>query len=148
VSGAVSSVLSAIHTGWAYFSFASHLFLNPGFFFLFESCTWSYEHKTFQLKIFYFFLKFTIEKEKKMWCLILVSFYLAPVLNGFNLEPRIPVIKNGLPGSYFGYSVAQHQSINEGSGSTLNWSVLIIMQHVVGERESLTNRVARGCSTV
>ena len=67
-----------------------------------------------------------------MWCLILISFYLAPVLNGFNLEPRIPVIKNGLPGSYFGYSVAQHQSINEGSGSTLNWSVLIIiMQHVV-----------------
>lgn len=29
----------------------------------------------------------------------------------FNLEPRIPVIKRGMEGSYFGYSVAEHQEI-------------------------------------
>lgn len=31
----------------------------------------------------------------------------------FNLEPRIPVIKRGLTGSYFGYSVAEHQEISD-----------------------------------
>ncbi|KFM71697.1 hypothetical protein X975_10596, partial [Stegodyphus mimosarum] len=31
----------------------------------------------------------------------------------FNLETRIPVIKEGPTGSYFGYSVAQHQLTNE-----------------------------------
>ncbi|CAH0386379.1 unnamed protein product [Bemisia tabaci] len=31
----------------------------------------------------------------------------------FNLETRIPVIKNGRKESYFGYSVAAHQSVNE-----------------------------------
>ncbi|XP_015438656.1 PREDICTED: integrin alpha-PS1 [Dufourea novaeangliae] len=31
----------------------------------------------------------------------------------FNLEPRIPVIKRGLNGSYFGYSVAEHQEISD-----------------------------------
>ncbi|GBP30973.1 hypothetical protein EVAR_81871_1 [Eumeta japonica] len=29
---------------------------------------------------------------------------------GFNLEPRIPVVKFGSPGSYFGFSVAEHQT--------------------------------------
>ena len=27
----------------------------------------------------------------------------------FNLEPRIAIVKEGPKGSYFGYSVAQHQ---------------------------------------
>lgn len=27
---------------------------------------------------------------------------------GFNLEPKLPVIKRGDPSSYFGFSVAQH----------------------------------------
>ncbi|KAL0883105.1 hypothetical protein ABMA27_016566 [Loxostege sticticalis] len=30
----------------------------------------------------------------------------------FNLEPRIPVIKFGETGSYFGFSVAEHQTVN------------------------------------
>ncbi|XP_033229880.1 integrin alpha-PS1 isoform X2 [Belonocnema kinseyi] len=30
-------------------------------------------------------------------------------VNSFNLEARIPVIKRGSPGSYFGFSVAEHQ---------------------------------------
>ncbi|XP_063973900.1 integrin alpha-PS1 isoform X1 [Diachasmimorpha longicaudata] len=33
--------------------------------------------------------------------------------SGFNLEPRIPVIKRGVSGSYFGYSVAEHQDDSE-----------------------------------
>ena len=29
----------------------------------------------------------------------------------FNLEPRLAIVKRGRPGSYFGYSVAQHQIV-------------------------------------
>lgn len=55
----------------------------------------------------------------------LVNTLLAGVLfltlaNGFNLEPRIPVIKNGMAGSYFGYSVAEHQSVSVETGAVLN----------------------------
>ena len=42
------------------------------------------------------------------------------VVIGFNLEQRIPVIKNGMAGSYFGYSVAQHQSVSLETGAILN----------------------------
>ena len=31
--------------------------------------------------------------------------------SGFNLDPRIPVVKTGAGGSYFGYSVAQHRTL-------------------------------------
>ena len=30
-------------------------------------------------------------------------------VSAFNLEPRIAIVKTGPKGSYFGYSVAQHQ---------------------------------------
>ena len=30
----------------------------------------------------------------------------------FNLEPRIAIVKRGPVGSYFGYSVAQHQIVD------------------------------------
>jgi hypothetical protein len=43
----------------------------------------------------------------------IVQFNFDSVLT-FNLESRLPVIKIGdIPGSYFGYSVAQHQTVNE-----------------------------------
>ncbi|XP_054286091.1 integrin alpha-PS1-like isoform X2 [Macrosteles quadrilineatus] len=45
-------------------------------------------------------------------CLFLVLTHTSVVLC-FNLETRLPVIKRGTEGSYFGYSVAEHQSINE-----------------------------------
>ncbi|XP_075237654.1 multiple edematous wings [Lycorma delicatula] len=32
---------------------------------------------------------------------------------GFNLESRLPVIKRGSEGSYFGYSVAEHQAVSD-----------------------------------
>lgn len=38
----------------------------------------------------------------------------------FNLEPRIPVIKFGEPGSYFGFSVAEHITF-KGNGSQISW---------------------------
>jgi hypothetical protein len=56
---------------------------------------------------------------------VLLLLLLLEVTVGFNLEPRIPVVKNGRSGSYFGYSVAQHQSTFSLSGTdTLsNWLV-------------------------
>ncbi|CAH0585673.1 unnamed protein product [Chrysodeixis includens] len=41
-------------------------------------------------------------------------------VTSFNLEPRIPVIKFGEPGSYFGFSVAEHLTIS-GDGSQTSW---------------------------
>ncbi|XP_058799124.1 integrin alpha-PS1 isoform X2 [Phymastichus coffea] len=38
---------------------------------------------------------------------LLLSF--SALTRGFNLEPRIPVIKRGASGSYFGFSIAEHQ---------------------------------------
>lgn len=32
---------------------------------------------------------------------------------GFNLETRLPIVKRGVKDSYFGYSVAGHQSLDE-----------------------------------
>lgn len=47
------------------------------------------------------------------------------LVHGFNLEPRIPVIKKGLSGSYFGYSVAEHQEIpDDDKGRPKSWYVL------------------------
>ena len=34
------------------------------------------------------------------------------VVAGFNLEPRLAVVKEGVPGSYFGFAVEQHQIAN------------------------------------
>jgi hypothetical protein len=38
---------------------------------------------------------------------------LAAAAGAFNLEPRLAVVKRGRPGSYFGYSVAQHQMFGD-----------------------------------
>lgn len=38
----------------------------------------------------------------------------------FNLEPRIPVIKFGEDGSYFGFSVAEHLT-TYGVGNNTSW---------------------------
>ena len=46
--------------------------------------------------------------------MILISLLLNFVLVcSFNLEPRIAIVKEGLPGTYFGFSVAQHQIISK-----------------------------------
>lgn len=55
------------------------------------------------------------------WLVALVQFNFYRVLT-FNLESRLPVIKIGeVPGSYFGYSVAQHQAVNEITNKTVSW---------------------------
>ncbi|XP_076377738.1 multiple edematous wings isoform X2 [Megalopta genalis] len=57
----------------------------------------------------------------------------------FNLEPRIPVIKRGLNGSYFGYSVAEHQEIPEdGSENLKSW--MLIGAPLDQNRQPNTNR--------
>lgn len=48
-----------------------------------------------------------------------LNFYL---IHSFNLETRIPVIKRGKTGSYFGFSVAEHQSVDDVTGNiTHTW---------------------------
>ena len=32
-------------------------------------------------------------------------------VQGFNIDTTIPIVKTGPPGSFFGYSVAQHQQV-------------------------------------
>lgn len=49
-----------------------------------------------------------------------VIFCVLHSVTSFNLEPRIPVIKSGEPGSYFGFSVAEHITGNE-DGSKTSW---------------------------
>lgn len=44
--------------------------------------------------------------------LAVVVVILAPSVISFNLEPRIAIVKVGPAGSYFGYSVAQHQILD------------------------------------
>ncbi|KAL6433815.1 hypothetical protein ACFW04_005801 [Cataglyphis niger] len=47
------------------------------------------------------------------------------VTYAFNLEPRIPVIKRGLEGSYFGYSVAEHIEVeNHSLSRPISWMLV------------------------
>ncbi|XP_075535810.1 integrin alpha-PS1-like isoform X1 [Dermacentor variabilis] len=48
-----------------------------------------------------------------MYLLITVAGLLASV-RAFNLEPRLPLLKQGTKGSYFGYSVSEHQTVENG----------------------------------
>ena len=46
------------------------------------------------------------------WCVIVA---VLAIVEAFNLEPRMAVVKEGRPGSYFGYSVSQHQVVGRDS---------------------------------
>ncbi|XP_015182230.1 PREDICTED: integrin alpha-PS1 isoform X2 [Polistes dominula] len=60
-------------------------------------------------------------------------------INAFNLETQIPVVKRGLNGSYFGYSVAEHQEITEdGTGKAKSW--MLIGAPLDQNRQPETNR--------
>ena len=39
---------------------------------------------------------------------IVVTTVILHLCSSFNLEPRLPIVKRGIPNSYFGYSVAEH----------------------------------------
>ena len=68
--------------------------------------------------------EFVMCKISIMLVLITLSAFLSPV-SAFNLEPRIPVVKRGTEGSYFGYSVAMHQSVDPITNADLDsWCVL------------------------
>ena len=58
-----------------------------------------------------------------MWlAAAVVCYVLCCGSEGFNLEPGLPIIKKGNRGAYFGYSVAQHQSIDDlNNGIENNW---------------------------
>ncbi|XP_012263310.2 integrin alpha-PS1 isoform X2 [Athalia rosae] len=55
--------------------------------------------------------------------MLLIIFSIIYGVFSFNLEARIPVIKRGSPGSYFGYSVAEHQEIADDNKST-SWMLI------------------------
>jgi len=50
---------------------------------------------------------------KSFTCYLCLGLSFLSVVLSFNLETRLPVIKRGTDGSYFGYSVAEHQSVDE-----------------------------------
>ena len=61
------------------------------------------------------------------------------VIHGFNLEARIPVIKRGEAGSYFGYSVAEHQQLEGNSSSkAISWFVSHLVKNY--EKKKKTGR--------
>lgn len=47
-----------------------------------------------------------------LWCKSVLFLCILHSVASFNLEPRIPVIKFGETGSYFGFSVAEHLTIS------------------------------------
>ncbi|KAL0131622.1 hypothetical protein PUN28_002876 [Cardiocondyla obscurior] len=61
------------------------------------------------------------------------------VTHAFNLEPRIPVIKRGLQGSYFGYSVAEHIEVENHSFPKLT-SWMLVGAPLDQNRQPGTNR--------
>ncbi|XP_046412841.1 integrin alpha-PS1 isoform X1 [Neodiprion fabricii] len=58
---------------------------------------------------------------------------------GFNLEYRIPVIKRGSAGSYFGYSVAEHQDVSD-DDSQKSTSWMLVGAPLDQNRQPGTNR--------
>ncbi|KAJ0176589.1 hypothetical protein K1T71_007768 [Dendrolimus kikuchii] len=56
----------------------------------------------------------------KVRCACVIFMCILYIANSFNLEPRIPVIKFGESGSYFGFSVAEHLTVSE-DGSKTSW---------------------------
>ena len=72
-------------------------------------------------------------------CVVLLSLlHLLSMTLAFNLEPRIPVVKNGRSGSYFGYSVAQHQSTLSlaGEESFSSWLVKSLSSRLIQPPQS------------
>ncbi|KAK0075113.1 hypothetical protein PV326_011868, partial [Microctonus aethiopoides] len=58
----------------------------------------------------------------KMWMSIPRLLLIVYGALGFNLESRIPIVKHGMPGSYFGYSIAEHQELVEDpDAKTISW---------------------------
>ena len=52
---------------------------------------------------------------------LLLALQVQVQVQSFNLEPRIPLVKRGHSGSYFGYSVAQHQTRSPDGARLDSW---------------------------
>ena len=59
--------------------------------------------------MFYYYPNNRCTLFKMIYLYCLLHFVPVMVVWSFNLEPRIAIVKEGLPGTYFGFSVAQHQ---------------------------------------
>lgn len=70
--------------------------------------------------IYYTNILRTVYNMGYFWCDSVLLLCILYSVTSFNLEPRIPVIKFGEPGSYFGFSVAEHLTIKE-DGSQISW---------------------------
>ncbi|XP_034942009.1 integrin alpha-PS1 isoform X2 [Chelonus insularis] len=73
-----------------------------------------------------------------MKCSVYVIFFLVYGTFCFNLEWRIPVIKRGMTGSYFGYSVAEHQELLEEDNKSISW--ILVGAPLDQNRQPGTNR--------
>ncbi len=60
----------------------------------------------------------SILNSMKSIILLTIVLNLIEISFGFNLETRLPLIKEGPRNSYFGYSVAQHLIIDESTKQT------------------------------
>ena len=53
-----------------------------------------------------------------VWSVLVQLFYFYANTFAFNLDTNVPIVKQGNPDSYFGFSVAQHQIYEERTGGT------------------------------
>uniref|UniRef100_A0A2S2QIP6 Integrin alpha-PS1 n=1 Tax=Sipha flava TaxID=143950 RepID=A0A2S2QIP6_9HEMI len=56
-----------------------------------------------------------------LWLLLLLVFDVVFRVDCFNLDMRWPIVKRGELDSYFGYSVAGHQSLDENGAVNQSW---------------------------
>ena len=67
-----------------------------------------------------------VQKEVKMaggsifWSVSLHLFTIFLDIYCFNLDTKVPIVKVGIPDSYFGFSVAEHRKTNLGTGNVEN----------------------------
>lgn len=61
---------------------------------------------------------------RKLLSLVIISAKFLLLVNGFNLENRLPIWKYGPENSYFGYSIASH--VMDGDNHNSKWLVFCI----------------------
>ena len=79
-----------------------------------------------------------------MASLVMMVMIITPAVISFNLEPRIAIVKRGPPGSYFGYSVAEHQVVER---SSLRSVALVGAPRDNSSQPGTTRSVQRGISS-
>ncbi|CAK8677907.1 unnamed protein product [Clavelina lepadiformis] len=77
------------------------------------------------------------------WKLLLTTSLLTGLVNGYNLETRLPLYKQGVDGSTFGFSVALHKTRSQHK-STLENSLLVVGSPTAAALDSQPNTVNPG----